>query len=150
MGPVTLQSTISQPYTDAYAITVDSHTTSNEYIADGLTNTERIAVYGQATQLTFYSGANYNILTTYPYTDVFVAKRQGSSSEVRRSGVSQGIANMGSQQLSGFNIGNAYVVAASYVSDMRWFGMVLVNRTLTAGEISDLESYLADKSGVTL
>jgi hypothetical protein len=57
---------------------------------------------------------------------------------------------MGSQQLSGFNIGNAYVVAASYVSDMRWFGMVLVNRTLTAGEISDLESYLADKSGVTL
>ena len=39
---------------------------------------------------------------------------------------------------------------AAVVLDGRIYSFVGVNRTLTAGEIDSLETYLADKSGVTL
>ena len=42
------------------------------------------------------------------------------------------------------------IAAAVSIVETNTFGHVVVNRELTAQEISDLESYLADKSGVTL
>jgi hypothetical protein len=57
-------------------------------------------------------------------------------------------ANVGTNTWEYIRIGCSY--ASSAFMDGRIYGVVVVDRTLTAGEIDGVESYLAAKSGVTL
>lgn len=54
----------------------------------------------------------------------------------------------GADKWDGITLGSTH--ASSTYSNFNLYSFVGINRTLTAGEITDLESYLATKSGVTL
>ena len=73
-----------------------------------------------------------------------------TSSYLRKNGAAVALSGptVGTNNWSGITIGARNTAASNSNSNV--YSFVGINRTLTAGEISDLESYLANKSGVTL
>lgn len=82
-------------------------------------------------------------------TNVWSFNFDGASSYLRQDGTQVATGNTGATTFGGLTLmGNITPVASPHTTNMH--GFVLVNRALTGGEIDDLESYLAEKSGVTL
>ena len=70
-----------------------------------------------------------------------------SSKTVRQDG-----GFVGSQSISSSTelSGSSVAIASSAVSEMNFYGGIVINRTLTTAEIDSTEAYLAAKSGVTI
>jgi len=95
---------------------------------------------------TFVDGTLNNIGDPYVWT----VENSSTGAEGRKNAVSDlssaTVTSVGSHVLSlGYRKDSN-----SQWADINLYGTVAINRTLTAGEIGDLESYLATKSGVTL
>ena len=88
-------------------------------------------------------GVSNNVWVQHFDAASFYLRKDGSA-QTPISGSSTGTTSLDSLRLAI----NPLTSVSPHAS--RWYGVVLVDRTLTAGEISDLESYLATKSGVTL
>jgi len=151
MGPVTFPSPITQPITDGFAFKLDA-AHNNDYIIDGISSGERMYIYSQSSQLRFVVGSNQNYVYYNQLTDpyVFVSHRNAALSDVKVNGVSSGVVNLGTNQVAGIYLGNAYDGLTFSVPDGKIYGAVIVSKTLTAAQITELETYLATKSGVTL
>ena len=92
-----------------------------------------------------YAGANDGSASTW------VALFDGVSKYLRKNGIVQSPTSgttVGTNTWSGITMGSRNTGAQN--SSSNFYSFVGVNRTLTAGEIADLETYLAAKSGVTL
>ena len=100
--------------------------------------------------LTAYAGANVVLGSSDISDNVVVTHFNTPNSFARKNGsVVFSAQNTGPAAWSGIVIGSDYTGGARSI-DGRIYSFVGVNRTLTAGEIDALESYLANKSGVTL
>ena len=81
----------------------------------------------------------------------WLALFDGGSTYLRRNGVAQSPTSgltVGTNTWSGITMGSRNTGSQNSASN--FYAFVGINRTLTAGEITDLETYLAAKSGVTL
>jgi hypothetical protein len=100
--------------------------------------------------LTAYAGANVVLGSSDISDNVVVTHFNTPNSFARKNGsVVFSAQNTGPAAWSGIVVGSDYTGGARSI-DGRIYSFVGINRTLTAGEIDALESYLADKSGVTL
>ena len=120
----------------------------NEFVVDGV-STDRNAIYKTTTDLQLFAGSSITDSSAAGTTElVALGHLNTTSSELRVNGTQVATGDVGSSQWGGITLG-ADSSDALWL-DGRIYGFVGVNRTLTAGEIDDVESYLATKSGVTL
>jgi hypothetical protein len=137
----------AQPNTIAAAFKFDQGS-RNEFVVDGV-STDRNAIYKTTTDLQLFAGSSITDPSAAGTTElVALGHLNTTSSELRVDGSQVVTGDVGSNQWGGITLG-------ADSSDTLWldgriYGFVGVNRTLTAGEIDDVESYLAAKSGVTL
>ena len=137
----------AQPNTIAAALKFDQGS-RNEFVVDGV-STDRNAIYKTTTDLQLFAGSSITDPSAAGTTElVALGHLNTTSSELRVDGSQVVTGDVGSNQWGGVTLG-------ADSSDTLWldgriYGFVGVNRTLTAGEIDDVESYLAAKSGVTL
>jgi hypothetical protein len=122
---------------------------SGTYVFDG-SPSNRHGLARSGTDIFIFAGSVL-LSSTSPANDPAVAGGlfNTTSSVARMNGVDIVSGNAGSNNWGGIVLGSRDTAAASFL-DGRIYGYVGVNRTLTAGEIDDVESYLAAKSGVTL
>ena len=137
----------AQPNTIAAALKFDQGS-RNEFVVDGV-STDRNAIYKTTTDLQLFAGSSITDPSAAGTTElVTLGHLNTTSSELRVDGSQVVTGDVGSNQWGGITLG-------ADSSDTLWldgriYGFVGVNRTLTASEISGVESYLAAKSGVTL
>ena len=138
-----------QPNTIAAAFKFDQGSRL-EFLMDGI-GSYRNTIYKVSTKLGLYAGLGiFDPTNAGTIEHVAVGHLNTTSSDLRVDGTSVITGNTGSSQWNGVTLGaNASTPASAFV-DGRIYSFVGVNRTLTAGEIDALESYLATKSGVTL
>jgi hypothetical protein len=106
---------------------------------------------GGVDKLRLVSGdTNPFFVVDYTYGGDTVARvlANGASSVIAIDGAETVGAASATAAVTAWNLGVSGV--DTFELDGRIYGFVGIDRTLTAGEIGDLESYLADKSGVTL
>jgi len=144
----TTSPTLTQPNTVFFVAELDT-TGANRTLLDGAGGAGRNIV--RATSLnnwaiyaaTFVTGGTSD---TDPH--IFRAVFDGASSSLHVDAVSTLTGDPGAQSLVGFAIG------ATYSATNGWDGaiaeVIIVDGTLTAGEIADTESYLANKWGITI
>jgi len=148
---MTYPSVLATPHGTAIAFDQDASGGGNRYIIDGATSpTERNYVSSNlASPNTFaVNGLVVNAVTFDPH--VMVYNTNGASSDISVDGVYSSPVNMtASTGTSGINICMAYTYG-SYQSVMKLYGLLNIDRVLTTAEIEATETYLADKSGVTL
>ena len=102
-----------------------------------------------ATQWGMYGGTGTYYGTADLNANVHTATFDGASSVARTNGVvGQSGVNVGTATWTLIGLGSWNT--SQFFVDGRVYGAVAIDRTLTAGEITDLETYLAAKSGVTL
>jgi len=146
-----LASNQAQPNTLAVAVKLDL-ASDTSYIVDGY-GSERNLLYQPSTNLSLYAGTTLSSPSATGTSErVFLGYFNTTSSEIRVDGVQKATGNAGSALWGGITLGgsSASPPSGAAMTDGRIYGFVGVNRTLTAGEISDVEAYLAAKSGVTL
>ena len=120
----------------------------SEYVFDGV-DINRSALYKGPTNLRIFAGSALADPTAAGTNDhVALGRFQSILSNLRVDGSSVATGSAGSGQWGGVTLGAAY--NAVFFLNGRIYSFVGVNRTLTAGEIDDLESYLGTKSGVAL
>jgi len=100
------------------------------------------------------------LVTATDYVAGFViadwSNHKTSGTSARINGTAQTVASYGAAVPTDLNASPTYIGAfdpvalASSFADTNIYGMIVLDRTLTAAEITSLESYLAAKSGVTL
>jgi len=108
----------------------------------------RHAFYTETGNTKYYAGLAPIIKGTTTVDEVAIVHFNTTSSSARINGVDYGTANVGANAWGGIRMG-ANTTPVRW-TDARLYSLVGVNRTLTAGEIASLETYLATKSGVTL
>jgi hypothetical protein len=142
----TFASAQSQPNTLGFGYKWDD-AASTKILVDSQAN--RHTFYNNSGNLTYFAGLGVAIKSATLNTEVALLHFNDPASEARIDGVSLSSGdNLGSSSWGGVRLGASN--SATIPADGRIYSFVGVNRTLTAGEISDMESYLADKSGVTL
>ena len=111
----------------------------------------RHTLYKSSTNLGLFAGAAiFDSSAIGTVERVAFGYLNGASSDLRVDGLSVATGNTASQLWGGVTLGANSSPTAASQADCRIYGFVGVNRTLTAGEIDDVEAYLAAKSGVTL
>ena len=146
-------SPLAQPNFISLAGLLPDSTGSSALYFDGLASGSRHFAYApknDTTLLVGTDGGNYSgAEPDGTSTNVWSFNFDGASSYLRQDGTQVATGNTGATTLGGLTLmANITPSASPHTTNMH--GFILVNRTLTAGEITDLESYLADKSGVTL
>lgn len=138
---------LAQPGTAAAAAKYDN-LSGTEHIFDGISG--RWTIFRGGTNARIYAGGSTstyeNGLDTDPH--VHLAEFNGASSFGRYDGVQSGALNPGTGGLDGINVGTFGVGVGQF--EGRIFSLIIIDRQLTGPETSDLEDWLADKSGVTL
>jgi len=121
-----------------------------EFMVDGY-SARRHTLYKSSTNLGLFAGAAiFDSSAIGTVERVAFGYLNGASSDLRVDGLSVATGNTASQLWGGVTLGANSSPTAASQADCRIYGFVGVNRTLTAGEIDDVEAYLAAKSGVTL
>jgi hypothetical protein len=144
----TFASAQAQPNTVAAGFAFDN-SNAGEPVVDGTTSARHYIYKFASAPLRMFAGAAITGLSGALSGDyVALGHFNTSSSTLKVNGSAEATGNVGTQLWSGVTLGAAYNLSAHL--DGRIYGFVGVNRTLTAGEIDGVESYLATKSGVTL
>jgi hypothetical protein len=147
---VTFASALTQPNTLAFGFVFDTYPASSfSFVVDGVSASNRHALYSASGIFQGFGGAILTAGSSTNGDEVAVAKFDGASSFIRRNGSSAAVGNLGTMAWGGIRLSGDRS-SPLYFLNGRIYGYVGVNRTLTAGEIDDVESYLAAKSGVTL
>jgi len=145
----TTSPTLSQPNVMLLVAQLDGTPAVNQTITDGTTSTGRHIVRATSTgEWMLNSGSTVTGGTTDTSPHVFRALFDGASSSLHVDGSSVLAGDAGSQSLVGFAFGGVYTVASHL--DGIIAEIIVVDGTLTAGEIADTEQYLANKWGITL
>ena len=107
-----------------------------------------------------YTSTTSPLVTGTDYVAGFVisnwSTHRSSGTTARINGGGQTISTYGPSDPTSLNASPTYigvfdpVALSTSFSDANIYGMIVLDRTLTAGEIDDVEAYLAAKSGVTL
>lgn len=149
---VSWETSLAQP--NSFGIAAALVTNSNKFHIDGYSS-QRNTFYnpGGSTGITLYAGSA--IIHDYSANDaakhVWAGEWNGASSYLKKDGALLA-------PVSGTTVGtlasDGMTICASN-GKTGWanddvYALVFIDRTLTAGEITDLETYLAAKSGVTL
>ena len=144
---------LSQPISTAVAFRSNSIT---DFIYDGHASNELSLITidnGGVDSLRIASNASTPLLLV-PYTDgvdtVARALYDGASSVLAINGVDNAGSVAATSDPTQWTLGDNGSASGLSNLDGRIYGFIGVNRSLTAGEIGDVESYLAAKSGVTL
>lgn len=142
----------AQPNTIATAFKFDISGSHPEFLVDG-SGIGRQAFYKSATVLRMFADSTIDDPSAAGVLErVALGHFNGASSLLRMDGVQVVSGNAGSSAWGGVTLGGSSATPplATYELDGRIYGFIGVNRTLTAGEIDDVEAYLAAKSGVTI
>ena len=143
----TFASAQAQPNTISAAIKFDQGS-RNEYVADGI-GSDRNGIYKPTDKLFIYAGSNVSDPSVAGTSEiVFTGHFNTTSSVLRVDGTQVATGDAGVLNWGGITLASNRI--ASNWMDGRIYGFIGVNRTLTAGEIDGVESYLAAKSGATL
>lgn len=142
-------SPIAQPNTTYYAYKLDALSAANEYIFDSLDATNRQSSYYTLNVFMFGGQGPVQFYTATTDAAVNGILFNNASSWNRLNGT-QTARSLGTNAFSGITLSCYLGKQAIYCGDLRLYGWVNIDRTLTAAEITDLETYLAAKSGVTL
>lgn len=128
----------------------DTNTSGSDiYGFDGNDSTDRQALWESDTPWDIWSGntlVGSSSADTNPH--IFGCLFNGSSSELRIDGSSDVTGDAGTSSIAGFTLA-AKFNDGNY-SDMRIGEVLLYNAEKTSSEISDIESYLSDKWGITI
>ena len=144
---VTFSSSISQPNTIIIVLELDN-TLFNGSFFDGSTAAARnlggtlTTTYRMLSDTTITGGT----ADTDPHILRFLFDGASSTLHVDGTGVISG--NAGAEGIAGFTVGNNYPVSGDFQGIIA--EVIIVDGTLTAGEIADTESYLANKWGITI
>ena len=146
-------SPLAQPNFIALAGLLPDSTGNSALYFDGLASGSRHFAYAGKNSTTFLVGTDAgNYSSTEPdgtSTNVWSFSFDGASSYLRQDGTQVATGNTGATTLGGLTlVGNVTPSASPHTTDIH--GFILVNRTLTTEEITTVETYLAEKSGVTL
>jgi hypothetical protein len=138
-------SNLTQPNT-IFAVFIPDITTLY-YVYDGRNATNRNALIPNGPD-SLYAGSSLGLVNVDTVTQVARAVFNGNSSSLHIDGVLKSAGNVGTQSLGGLTVGSRY-------SYQRFFQgaiaeIIVVDGTLTAQQISDTETYLANKWGITL
>jgi len=144
---------LAQPNTLSASFVYNQEAT--QYIWDSWSTAARNALAyatGASPSLLIYataSGTNVPVSSFVGVGHVAVAEYNTNQSVLRLDGAAiADPANVGASGTNGYRLARAAFPGGYGNIDM--FAFVAINRTLTAAEITDLETYLAEKSGVTL
>jgi hypothetical protein len=137
---------ITQPLEIWAVVQFDSSTVG--YITEGLDSSNRFTT-GHFSNLWVLNAGNFLDGTTTVATALHAIRAlfDTTSSELWVDGASEITGNAGSNELDGLNIGGRYD-NANWV-DGRIAEILLFNDELSAGDVTDLETYLANKWGVS-
>ena len=159
----TFASVVNRPADIAIAWNRD--VTASGYIYNGATSNGRLFLSTlnnppRAIQIGNYdattgAAGNWEDSATSGVVDAVVTARFTTTSPYRALRINGSAASVifnagasGGNSWDGITLGSSYTFGA--YSNVNIYGYVGVNRNLTAGEIDDVEAYLAAKSGVTL
>ena len=138
----------AQPNTLSFAFKHDS-TGTYQSLADSTGSGQRHIFRATNSTYEMYAGSFFNTGVSPTTNDtVSVSHFNSTSSYLRINGAEAATGSVGALTWQSLRIGAD--LTPQYFLNGRIYSFVGVNRTLTAGEITDLESYLAAKSGVTL
>jgi hypothetical protein len=144
----TFASAQAQPNTVAAGFAFDN-SNAGEPVVDGTTSARHYIYKFASAPLRMFAGAAITGLSGALSGDyVALGHFNTSSSTLKVNGSAEATGNVGTQLWSGVTLGAAYNLSAHL--DGRIYGFIGVNRTLDPDEITNVESYLADKTGVTL
>jgi hypothetical protein len=136
---------ISQPLTASVGGRMDGTSTPQRFF-DGVSARTLIGRQG-ATESTIFSGNTLNFTDLFS-VNVYAGFFNGASSIARLGGSVAATGNAGSNALNNLRIGASNTDSERLNGAI--FGLIIVNRALSASETLQTEAYLARLSGVTL
>jgi len=147
LGPVTFASAQAQPNTIGAAIRND-FPLGSRYIYDGASIPFQ-SIYTNAGNMIAYAGVGQTISTADTASHITVVEYNTTNSSAKLDGVTafSGL-DLGTDNYTGVTLGARFNGGSNY--NGRIYGYIGVSRILSPTEISTMETYLANKSGVTL
>ena len=145
---VSYASSINQPGYVFLVASFDSLPASTMILFDSNTGTRWQLYKSTSNNWTMNGGSIVTGSAADTNVNVITATFDGASSSVYVNQVSKVSGDAGSSAMTGLVVGAGAALGANH--DGIIAEMIIVSGTLTAGEISDTESYLADKWGITL
>ena len=143
---VTFSSSISQPNT--IIIVLEQDLTQSASFFDGSTAAARNLGGTLTTTYRMLSDTTITGGTTDTDPHILRFLFNGASSTLHVDGVGVISGNSGAEGIAGFTVGNNYPFTGNFTGAIA--EVIVVDGTLTAGQISDTESYLANKWGITI
>lgn len=141
--------TISQPVTRIAGVNLRSLATANDQIFGGVSANTCALFNPNTTSLAIFSGSVVGNLTIAANTRYVTREvHNNNSSSLRHNNGTPVNGSAGPNLPGGFTMAASNTNTSYFPLDL--FGVVMINRLLTAEEIVLLETYMAGKSGATL
>lgn len=134
--------TITQPYYLMVAVNIQAMANNDQMIGGVTANAG--ALFNSSGNMTMYAGSTgptraFSTSTNYVFTAFF----NGVSSILRLNGSASGTGSAGTTAPGGITIGASNT--PNSFSGVRFYGVIMTTKALSAGEITDAESYLTSK-----